>query len=98
MSKPLLNCSIADMENLRDAFLNALKTRCPEAASRLRQHHPTFKSYSDKEIFEASIDVAVAEHVIASEHGFSDWRELTQHLEGPPPPAPKRDGGGISPW
>ena len=96
MSKPLSDCSIADMEKLRDALLSALTAQKPDAALRVRQYLPRFEHCSDEEIFEASIGAEDAEDVIAREYGLLDWQALTNHLNDWRPQGPEHGGGGIS--
>lgn len=59
--------------------------RSLEAAQRIREFHPNFKTASDAEIFSAPFRLADAQLTIAREYGFTSWTRLSSRVERPTP-------------
>lgn len=62
-------------------LLRQCKAKSTDALDRVRQRHPKFKTADDDTIL-AGIKLSDAQFVIASEYGFSSWRQLKERIDG----------------
>ena len=62
-------------------LLRQCKAKSTDALDRVRQRHPKFKTADDDTIF-ARMKLSDAQFVIASEYGFSSWRQLKERIDG----------------
>lgn len=62
-------------------LLRQCKAKSSDAFDRIRQRHPKFKTADDDTIL-ARIKLSDAQFVIASEYGFSSWRQLKERIDG----------------
>src|SRR5262249_17955524 len=64
-------------------LLKAHAARDLDAAQRLREFHPRFKTATDAAIFDAPFKLTDAQLAIARESGFPSWARLKKHIEKP---------------
>ena len=57
-------------------LLKAHKTSNLEAARRIQKRLPRLSELAEQEVLKAPFSLQEAQHVIACEHGFRNWREL----------------------
>src|SRR5688572_10731737 len=62
-------------------LLRQCKAKSSDALDRIRQRHPKFRT-SDNHTILAGIKLSDAQFVIASEYGFSSWRQLKERIDG----------------
>lgn len=62
-------------------LLRQCKAKSTDALDRIRGRHPKFKTADDDTIL-ARIKLSDAQFVIASEYGFSSWRQLKERIDG----------------
>lgn len=99
-----MNPASPNLENLRKRAKSLLRLHAERhfpVAERIRSALPAFAERSDREVLEASFTLAQAQQVIAREHGFADWTQLTRSLEDMPvrrtdrEPTPSHDAPEI---
>jgi ankyrin repeat protein len=81
--KPLcrpLTIDLGYYEGRAQGLLSVQKSGLRQALETIRQFHPRFQRASDPEIRAAGFSPDDARLVLAREHGFQDWDELSKHL------------------
>lgn len=62
-------------------LLKQCKTKLIDALDRIRQRHPKFRT-ADNDTISASVKLSDAQFVIASEYGFSSWKQMKERIDG----------------
>jgi len=78
----------ADLNHLKHQAKDLIKRRAQcdqQAAQRIREFHPRFRSAADAKIFDAKFSLADAQLTIARECGFASWPKLKRRVEKPLP-------------
>lgn len=76
----------ADLDHLKHQakdLMRERKARAPQAAQRIREFHPKFRSASDADIFDTPFHLSDAQLTIARERGFASWPRLRRRVEKP---------------
>jgi hypothetical protein len=77
------NPSLHHLREQAKDLLRDQRARLPEAAQRIREFHPRFRSVTDAAIAGAALKLGDAQLAIAREYGFSSWSRLKAHVEDP---------------
>jgi ankyrin repeat protein len=80
--------SLENLKNQAKQLLKQQRDRSSEAARRIREALPDFRSRSDERIFGSDFGLQHAQAVVAREYGFKSWTHLKRRLasDGPLPP------------
>ncbi len=81
------------LEHLKFQAKDLAKSRTdrdPEAAQRIREFHPKFRSSTDAEIAAAKFTLSDAQLAIAREYGYASWARLKAQVETSKTPDPNR--------
>jgi len=88
MSKILLRSSRLPRNPHIDSLKKQAKQLCkehqsvqPEAAQRIRAFMPDLREASDQAIFQTEFTLQAAQCVLAREHGFGNWAQLSEAVE-----------------
>jgi hypothetical protein len=73
--------SLDHLKHQAKDLLKAHAARSLEAAQRIREFHPNFKTASDAAIFAAPLRLADVQLTIAREYGFVSWTRLKARVE-----------------
>ena len=73
--------SLEQLRKRAKDLLRAYRDRRPAALARLRASLPRYSHLSDDDLIELSLSLRDAQHVIAIEHGFEDWRSMRTYIE-----------------
>ncbi len=75
-----------NLDHLRYQARDLIKAHAshdPQAAQRIREFHPRFRTATDQEIFGVRLTLSDAQFTIARERGFASWTRLKRHIEKP---------------
>jgi hypothetical protein len=75
-----------NLDHLKYQAKDLLKARAArelDAAQRLREFHPRFRTATDAAIFDTHLKLSDAQLAIARESGFPSWARLKKHIEKP---------------
>jgi hypothetical protein len=76
-----LTCvTVEDYQQQADALLAALRAGDDSAAWRFKWEHPRFKDKTVDAVRDAALDLEDARTVIAAEHSFDGWQQLTHFV------------------
>lgn len=77
------NPSLHQLKEQAKDLLRDQRARLPQAAQRIREFHPRFRSANDAAIAGAVLKLGDAQLAIAREYGFASWPRLKAHVENP---------------
>src|SRR5579884_388297 len=82
--KPLpADANLDHLKHQAKDLLRAHTAREGQAAQRIREFHPRFRTATDANIFESQLKLSDAQLTIARERGFANWARLKRRLEQP---------------
>ncbi len=73
--------SLEQLKKQAKDFLQALRSREPEAAQRVREFHPGFSKLADSELANVNFSLADSQFTLAREYGFPSWAKLKARVE-----------------
>ena len=72
------NPALKHFRNDAKQLLKALKTGSREAAARIAEHLPRLSGSSVEDVLAADVGLQEAQHVVAREHGYAQWKDLPE--------------------